>query len=105
MPPTTPRPGRNSTTTPTPHPRPARGGGGVQLEEIWRASGAQQLFRGLTWRIPDGERIGLVGPNGAGKTTLCRLLAGVEAPDGGGGSPPRGAASRHPPPGGAGGGA
>ena len=61
----------------------------IQLEEISKAYGGQQLFRGLTWRIPDGERIGLVGPNGAGKTTLCRLLAGVEAPDGGRISRPR----------------
>ena len=55
----------------------------IQLEEIAKAYGGQPLFGGLSWRIPDGERIGLVGPNGAGKTTLCRLLAGVEEPDAG----------------------
>ncbi|MBI2160581.1 MAG: ATP-binding cassette domain-containing protein [Candidatus Rokubacteria bacterium] len=61
----------------------------IQLEEIAKAYGGQQLFSGLSWRIPDGERIGLVGPNGAGKTTLCRLLAGVEEPDAGRISRPR----------------
>ena len=61
----------------------------IQLEEISKAYGGQQLFSGLSWRIPDGERIGLVGPNGAGKTTLCRLLAGVEEPDAGRISRPR----------------
>jgi ATP-binding cassette subfamily F protein 3 len=61
----------------------------VQLEEISKSYGGQELFRGLSWRIPDGERIGLVGPNGAGKTTLCRLLAGVEEPDAGRISRPR----------------
>src|SRR3990170_2827834 len=68
-----------------------RGGrdGVIQLEEVAKAYGGQQLFRELAWRLPDGERIGLVGPNGAGKTTLCRLLAGLEEPDAGRISRPR----------------
>ena len=61
----------------------------IQLEDISKAYGGQQLLTGLSWRIPDGERIGLVGPNGAGKTTLCRLLAGEEEPDAGRISRPR----------------
>src|SRR5712664_1394094 len=55
----------------------------IQLEGIPKAYGGEQILRELSWRIPDGERIGLVGPNGAGKTTLCRLLAGLEEPDAG----------------------
>src|SRR2546428_12290506 len=55
----------------------------IQVEDIAKAYAGQRLFRELSWRIPDGARIGLVGPNGVGKTTLCRLLAGVEEPDGG----------------------
>src|SRR5258708_28299815 len=55
----------------------------IQLEGIAKADGGEQILRELSWRIPDGERIGLVGPNGAGKTTLCRLLAGLEEPDAG----------------------
>jgi len=55
----------------------------IQLEGVSKAYGGQELFRALTWRIPDGERLGLVGPNGVGKTTLCRLLAGQEEPDAG----------------------
>src|SRR5437899_12828820 len=55
----------------------------IQVEGISKGYAGQQIFRGLSWRIPDRERIGLVGPNGAGKTTLCRLLAGVEEPDDG----------------------
>jgi ATP-binding cassette subfamily F protein 3 len=61
----------------------------VQLDDVSKAYGGQEIFRGLSWRIPDDERIGLVGPNGAGKTTLCRLLAGVEEPDAGRISRPR----------------
>jgi len=61
----------------------------IQVEDIQKAYAGQQLFGALSWRIADGERIGLVGPNGAGKTTLCRLLAGLEEPDSGRISRPR----------------
>src|SRR6266571_1871597 len=61
----------------------------IQVEDIAKAYAGQRLFRELSWRIADGERIGLVGPNGAGKTTLCRLLAGLEEPDAGRISRPR----------------
>jgi ATP-binding cassette subfamily F protein 3 len=55
----------------------------ISLEEISKSYGGQVLFRDLSWRIAERERIGLVGPNGAGKTTICRILAGVEEPDAG----------------------
>src|SRR2546428_8460226 len=64
-------------------PFPASPARMIQVEGISKGYAGQQIFRGLSWRIPDRERIGLVGPNGAGKTTLCRLLAGVEEPDDG----------------------
>src|SRR5256885_3938513 len=61
----------------------------IQVESVAKAYAGLQLFRELSWRIPDGQRIGLVGPNGVGKTTLSRLLAGVEEPDAGRLSRPR----------------
>ena len=63
----------------------------IQLEGVSKGYGGQVLFRGVSWRIADRERIGLVGPNGAGKTTLCRILAGLEEPDTGQVSRPRSA--------------
>ena len=62
----------------------------IQLDGITKGFGGQVLFRDVTWRIADRERIGLVGPNGSGKTTLCRILAGLEEPDTGQVSRPRG---------------
>jgi ATP-binding cassette subfamily F protein 3 len=53
----------------------------ISVEGISKSYGGQVLFRDLSWRIAERERIGLVGPNGAGKTTICRILAGVDEPD------------------------
>src|SRR5256885_2856500 len=61
----------------------------IQVESVAKAYAGLQLFRELSWRIPDGQRIGLVGPNGVGKTTLSRLLAGVKEHDSGHISRPR----------------
>jgi ATP-binding cassette, subfamily F, member 3 len=55
----------------------------IQLDGVAKSYGGQALFRGVSWRIGAGERLGLVGPNGVGKTTLCRILAGQEPPDSG----------------------
>lgn len=44
---------------------------------------ARPLFKGLTFSIESGERIGLIGPNGAGKSTLLKIIAGRLAPDSG----------------------
>jgi ATPase subunit of ABC transporter with duplicated ATPase domains len=48
---------------------------GVELR-----AGARLLLENATFRVADGDRIGLVGRNGAGKTTLARVLAGEGAP-------------------------
>src|SRR3989442_4052007 len=61
----------------------------ISVEGIAKSFGGQVLFRDLSWRIADRERIGLVGPNGAGKTTLCRILGGLDEPDAGRVSRPR----------------
>ena len=45
--------------------------------------GARLLMEGVSFRVSDGEKIGLVGRNGAGKTTLTKVLAGEMLPTGG----------------------
>ena len=42
--------------------------------------GARVLVDGATFRVADGDRVGLVGRNGAGKTTLTKILAGDGLP-------------------------
>lgn len=39
-----------------------------------------QALRGITLKIGDGERLGLIGHNGAGKTSLLRVISGVYPP-------------------------
>jgi ATP-binding cassette, subfamily F, member 3 len=39
------------------------------------------LFRGLSFSLQRGKRLGIMGPNGGGKTTLLRILLGQESAD------------------------
>jgi ATPase subunit of ABC transporter with duplicated ATPase domains len=43
-------------------------------------AGARILIESASFRIAEGDRIGLVGRNGAGKTTLTKVLAGDGVP-------------------------
>jgi len=52
----------------------------VRAEAISKQLGGRQLFRGLSFGLSPGMRLGLAGPNGSGKTTLLRVLKGeIEA--------------------------
>src|SRR3990172_7823344 len=55
----------------------------ADLSNVSRIHGGRTTFRGLSWSLQDGERIGLVGPSGWGKSTLLLVLAGIDAPDAG----------------------
>lgn len=45
--------------------------------------GARLLMENVSFRVSDGDKIGLVGRNGAGKTTLTKVLAGDLMPSDG----------------------
>lgn len=48
---------------------------------VSKSMGDKELFRGVSFILSPGTRLGIVGVNGSGKTTLLRLLAGEIAPD------------------------
>ena len=55
----------------------------LDFRNVSKMLGGRDIFRGASFRINRGERVGIVGPNGAGKTTLFSLIAGDMAPDSG----------------------
>jgi ATP-binding cassette subfamily F protein uup len=55
----------------------------INASNITKTYGAEPLFRGVTFFLNEGERIGVIGPNGSGKSTLLELLAGIREPDSG----------------------
>jgi ATP-binding cassette, subfamily F, member 3 len=62
----------------------------IQIEDIRKSFGPQEVFTKTSAFLQAGTRVGLVGPNGSGKTTLLRLISGAEEPDGGTVRMPRG---------------
>ncbi|WP_304646325.1 energy-dependent translational throttle protein EttA [uncultured Duncaniella sp.] len=55
----------------------------IDVQGFSKAFGKKQLFKDLSFSLPQGGIVGVIGPNGAGKTTLFRLIMGQEAPDAG----------------------
>ncbi|PIE22925.1 MAG: hypothetical protein CSA62_10130 [Planctomycetota bacterium] len=53
----------------------------VSLSNVERSFGDLIVFEGVSLRIDEKERVGVVGDNGAGKTTLIKILTGEEPPD------------------------
>ena len=45
--------------------------------------GRRKVLRDVSFRLADGENLGILGRNGAGKSTLIRLISGAERPTSG----------------------
>jgi ATP-binding cassette subfamily F protein 3 len=55
----------------------------MDAKELEMRFGDNTLFRGATFEIENGDKVGIIGPNGCGKTTLLKLFLGDEMPTGG----------------------
>jgi sulfate-transporting ATPase len=53
----------------------------LELTGVRKNFGATEVIRGVSLRVPAGERHAIIGPNGAGKSTLFRMITGKEKPD------------------------
>ena len=50
----------------------------ILIDDIHKAFGPKVVFEGISLRIEEGDRIGIVGHNGSGKTTLLNLISDQE---------------------------
>ncbi len=55
----------------------------LQLNNIKKGFGANEILHGITAVISAGDRIAIIGGNGAGKTTLLKIIAGEYQQDNG----------------------
>lgn len=55
----------------------------IEFSQVTKQYGAQVVLRNASFRVGDGEHVGIVGPNGAGKSTLFALISDEITPDGG----------------------
>lgn len=53
----------------------------LQLEQVAKSFGKNQVLQGIDLEIYSGEFITLLGPSGCGKTTTLRIISGLEMPD------------------------
>ncbi|HEX7272229.1 MAG TPA: sn-glycerol-3-phosphate import ATP-binding protein UgpC [Casimicrobiaceae bacterium] len=50
----------------------------VELREVRKSYGSNEVIHGVSIHVADGEFIVIVGPSGCGKSTLLRMVAGLE---------------------------
>lgn len=54
---------------------------GIRVSDLSFSYGEKPLLVEASFRIEDGQKVGIVGENGTGKSTLLKLLRGEEYPD------------------------
>ena len=55
----------------------------LSVNDLSKTFGSEQIFSGVSFQVPERQRVALVGVNGAGKSTLLRIIAGIEEPSNG----------------------
>jgi len=55
----------------------------VEIIDLHKNFGDTRIIRGVSLRVPVGERHAIIGPNGAGKSTLFNLISGRLTPTAG----------------------
>jgi branched-chain amino acid transport system ATP-binding protein len=55
----------------------------LTVENLSKNFGGLRAVAGISFRVDEGQILGIIGPNGAGKTTAVNLVSGVIPPSGG----------------------
>ena len=55
----------------------------LEVEKLTKRFGGLIAVNSVTFKVDEGELLGIIGPNGAGKTTLFNLITGYLKPDSG----------------------
>ncbi len=55
----------------------------IRIENVSKSFAGQDVLSEVSFRVEEGEHIGLIGRNGTGKSTLFRIITGEEVPDSG----------------------
>jgi phospholipid/cholesterol/gamma-HCH transport system ATP-binding protein len=53
----------------------------IQVIDVHRSFGSQQVLRGINLRVKKGEILTIIGRSGSGKTVMLRLLIGLVRPN------------------------
>jgi len=55
----------------------------LQLKEIWKSMGGQEVLRGVNLRLGPAERVVVIGRSGCGKSVMLRVIMGLLQPEAG----------------------
>ncbi|WP_048056015.1 ABC transporter ATP-binding protein [Pyrococcus sp. ST04] len=55
----------------------------IEVSNLRKKFGSNEVIKGISFSVNDGEIYGLLGPNGSGKSTTMRILAGIIPPTSG----------------------
>ncbi|XP_008807356.1 protein TRIGALACTOSYLDIACYLGLYCEROL 3, chloroplastic isoform X1 [Phoenix dactylifera] len=53
----------------------------IECRDVHKSFGDKQILRGVSFKIRQGEAVGIIGPSGTGKSTVLKVMAGLLAPD------------------------